>query len=757
MTEILSPHIQQDKLTDWDNEPKLEDLKNDLESAKTNHDAQMLKIDHWEDLRLVKGKARPPKIKGRSSVQPKLIRRQAEWRYSALTEPFLGTNKLFKVSPVTFEDEAASKQNELLLNWQFRTKLDSVKLIDDYVRSAVDEGVAIVRTGWDRVTKMVTEMVPIYQFYPIQNEEQLAVLQQAVELKQSNPREYNENVPEELKASVDFLEENGQPTVAIVIGEEEVETEQVLINKPVVEVMNPRNVVIDPSCRGDLDKALFITHSFETNKAELEKNPERYKNLDKIDWENASTVNDPDHTTSTPTEFRISGETRKSVVAYEYWGFYDINNTGELVPIVATWVGSVLIRMEENPFPDKKLPFVLVPYSPVKREIYGEADAELLEDNQRILGAVTRGMIDLMGRSANAQQGFAKGMLDAVNRRRYENGQDYEYNPTMHPTNSLVEHKYPEIPNSAMLMINLQNHDAEALSGVKGFSGGMSGEAYGDVAAGIRGMLDAASKREMAILRRLAKGVTKIGEKIIAMNSIFLSDEEVVRVTNRQFVVIRREDLQGNFDLEVDISTAEVDDAKSQDLAFMLQTVGPSADPQVTMLILSEIAELKRMPGLAETLRTWRPEPTPEEIEVQKLEIERLRKEVEKIDSEIELNRAKAQKEMSDKDLKDLDYVEQESGTKHERDMEKQRGQAQGNQDLQVTKALTTPRKEGESDPNIEAAIGFNELSDNMRSGNVINTLQGRDLAAQEDPRFNIRSQYFDPNLDPALNPNLNI
>jgi len=241
------------------------------------------------------------------------------------------------------------------------------------------------------------------------------------------------------------------------------------------------------------------------------------------------------------------------------------------------------------------------------------------------------------------------------------------------------------------------------------------------------------------------------------MNSVFLSDEEVVRVTNRQFVVIRREDLQGNFDLEVDISTAEVDDAKSQDLAFMLQTVGPSADPQVTMLILSEIAELKRMPGLAETLRTWRPEPTPEEVEIRQLEIAKLRKEVEKIDSEIELNRAKAQKEMSDKDLKDLDYVEQESGTKHEREMEKQRGQAQGNQDLQVTKALTTPRKEGENDPNIEAAIGFNELSDNMRSGNVINTLQGRDLAAQQDPRFNIGSQQFDPNLDPALNPNLNI
>ena len=55
-------------------------------------------------------------------------------------------------------------------------------------------------------------------------------------------------------------------------------------------------------------------------------------------------------------------------------------------------------------------------------------------------------------------------------------------------------------------------------------------------AAGIRGVLDAASKREMAILRRLAKGMTEIGNKIIAMNAVFLSEKEVIRVTNKEFI-----------------------------------------------------------------------------------------------------------------------------------------------------------------------------------------------------------------------------
>lgn len=738
-------------LTEWSNEPKLADLKGDLEAAQGSHDAQLVKIKHWEDLRTVSGSAKPKKVKGRSSVQPKLIRRQAEWRYSALTEPFLGSSKLFKITPTTFEDEFAANQNELVLNWQFRTKLNRVKLVDDFVRSCTDEGTAILRLGWHRQTQMITEIVPVYSYYPIEDQEHMDALEQAIELKAADPRSYEEHIDDDIKASVDFYEETEQAAIAVQEGEEEVEVEDILANHPTVEVMNPNNVVIDPSCNGDLDKAQYVVVSFETNKLELMKQDGRYHNLDKVDWENASPNTEPNHSTSTPTDYHLKDSNRKPVVAYEYWGFYDVHGNDTLVPIVATWIGSTLIRMEENPFPDGKLPFVVVPYSPIKRELYGEPDAELLEDNQAILGAVTRGMIDLMGRSANAQQGFAKGMLDPVNRRRYENGQDYEYNPNSNPAMSLIEHKYPEIPNSAMLMVNLQNQDAEALSGVKSFSGGMSGNVYGDVAAGIRGMLDAASKREMAILRRIAKGMTEVGQKIMSMNAVFLSEEETVRVTNRMFVQVKREDLQGNFDLEVDIATAEVDDAKSQDLSFMLQTVGPNADPAITMMILGEIADLKRMPELAEKLRTWKPEPSEQELEMQELEMELARLEVAKKQAEIGLIEAETRAVSSEADQKDLDYVDQESGAKHTREMAKQKAQAQGNQNLEVTKALTKARKEGESAPNLDAAIGFNSIS-----GSIGNEDSLEDTSNKVDPRTNLGSMYYEPELDPSLNPNLN-
>lgn len=709
------------RLTDWKKEPELMALKADLDAAKPAHDTMVANVKRWNDLLEVTGDAKPPKVKGRSSVQPKLIKRQAGWRYSALSEPFLNSDKIFKVSPVTFEDVEAAKQNEALLNYQFRTKIDRVAFIDNLVRSLVDDGTAIVRLGWLQTTKTVQKVVPTYAHYPVQSQQEADMLQRALEMKQTDFRTYSEKLPPELQAAVDFFEENGQATVAVQQGEQTVEEEVIDQNKPTVELVNPANVYIDPSCEGQIDKALFAIVSFETNKAELLQEPDRYKNLDKVNWEGNTTITDGNHEAATvDTTFQFRDSARKKVVAYEYWGYYDIEGNGVLQPIVATWIGDTLVRMERNPFPDRKLPFVVIPYTPLKRALFGEPDAELLEDNQKILGAVTRGMVDLLGQSANGQKGFAKGMLDPLNRRKYENGQDYEFNPAMPTTQGIIEHKFPELPQSALIMLNLQNQEAESLTGVKAFSGGLSGDAYGTVATGIKGLLDAAAKREMSILRRLAKGVAEIGRKIMGMNSEFLTETEVIRVTNEQFVTIKREDLPGEFDTVVDISTAEVDNAKAQDLGFMLQTLGPNMDPRISMMILAEIAELKRMPRLAHTLRNWQPQPDPMQQQIQQLEIQKLQMEVAKLQSEVVLNQANAQQAMATAGLKALEKVEQETGVKHARNIIETQAQGRANQHLEVTKALLKSKKPEEKDPDVNAAIGYNTLSGALEEENLL-------------------------------------
>jgi hypothetical protein len=271
-------------------------------------------------------------------------------------------------------------------------------------------------------------------------------------------------------------------------------------------------------------------------------------------------------------------------------------------------------------------------------------------------------------------------------------------------------HNYPEIPSSAPYMLGLQNNEAESLTGVKAFSGtGITGAALGENATGIRSALDATAKRELGILRRLANGMKQIGRKVIAMNAVFLDETEVVRITEEEFIEVRRDDLAGNIDLSLTISTAEADNDKAEQLAFMLQTMGPNQDPGMTKIIQSELFRLRKMPDLAKRIEEYEP-PPPDPILVEKaqLENEMMKAEITKLESEAQENlanahwdeaksiteQAKARQLGSDADMKDLDFVEQETGTKQERDLQKAGAQANANRAMKADEHQYKMREE---------------------------------------------------------------
>lgn len=719
--------LPNNKLTNWSNQPELRDLVEDLESTRATQRIQVSKVTTWAHNYALTGHATPLKVKGRSSVQPKLIRKQAEWRYPALSEPFLSSEKLFEVKPRTWEDKAAAEQSELLLNYQFDTVLNKTTFVDQMVRTANDEGTVIIRTGWERHEKKIKKTVPVWSYFPATDMQAAQTFQAALELRTTN---YNEflNLPEAQREAVSwFMSQETTPNVPIVavaMTFETVDAVEVLRNQPTVQIVNINNLYIDPSCDGDVEKAMFIVYSYETSKAELQRTG-KFKNLDYINWGSLTPLNQPDHESNTPSTFNFKDEARRKIVAYEYWGYYDIHGDGELVPFVATWIDNVLIQMEESPFPDKKLPFTVIPFMPVKKSVYGEPDGELLVENQQIIGAVTRGMIDLLGRSANSQQGMPKGFLDTPNRRRYDAGMDYEYNPSgnVNPLQQVIQHKYPELPASALQMVSMNNAEAESLTGVKAFNDGLGSNSYGNVAAGIRGMLEASSKRELAIIRRLARGLSIVGSKIAAMNAEFLSEEEVLRITNDTFIKVRREDLVGRYDTTVDVSSAEADNMKAQELAFMLQTMGQSMPFDMTKMVLSDIARLRKMPTLAHQIKNFTPQPNPIQEAKEKLEVAELQAKVDKLNSESQRNNAQrdyyaaaARRMGSEADLKDLQFVEQDTGTTHARDLEKQGAQARANRGLEVTKAVLSGKTADGQDavpmPRIAGAIALNDALD---------------------------------------------
>jgi hypothetical protein len=573
----------------------------------------------------------------------------------------------------------------------------------------VDEGTVVFRVGWDFEEDVREVERPVFE-YVIDETPEFAQINADIHATMEASEEDYAALPKAVQEAHNISMEKGVPHRPVPTGETEMVDELITIkNQPTVEICDYRNVMIDPTCRGNLDKAEFVIYSFETSLSQLRKEGAKYQNLDDINVTGNSILNSEDHQSDDDESFNFSDEPRKKIVAYEYWGYWDYEDDGTTKPFVATWVGDVMIRMEENPFPDQKLPFVTAQYLPVRRSIWGEPDGELLIDNQLIIGAVTRGIIDIMGRSANGQVGSRKDALDVTNKRKFDAGKDYEFNSTTTPDQAFYMHTFPEIPQAAGMMLQLQNADAESLTGVKAFSGpsGISGDALGSSVGGAKSALDATAKRELGILRRLSSGMKKVGTKITAMNQEFLSDTETVRITEAEFTEVQRDDLYGNFDLKLSISTPEADEQKASELAFMLQTMGPNEDPGMRKIILSEIATLRKMPDLAKRIKEYEPEPDPVAQELRQLEVELKRAEVANEQAKAQenaangvLDTAKANEIQARADKTNLDYAEQESGVTQERDLQKQGAQADANLDRDLANhALSEQAKLTEQAP----------------------------------------------------------
>ena len=525
--------------------------------------------------------------KGKSRIVPKVAKRQQAWNIPSLKEPFVSTPNLVRFSPITADDVEAARQNELLLNTQFCRQFDRYNFITKAFKVLETDATVFVQTGW----------------------------------------EYEEEEIEQEVESV-VIDEYGNPTVTKTMEKVVVP----VVNKPTARVCRSEDIFPDPTCEDDLSKAQFVVYRYETDLSTLRKDG-RYKNLDKV-MQSLADIEDPDYINPDATYFKFEDTARKKILVHEYWGNYDINEDGIAEPIVCVWVNDIIIRLEDNPYPDKQIPFLSCPADSVPFKLYGENDIDNIEDQQKVITAVTRGIINNMAASNNGQTGVRKGALDPVQKKRMLDGKNFEFNGT---PNDIWQGSYNQIPSSAFNMLQLMNGEVDSLTGVKGFSGGINGGSLGSSATAARGVMDATAVRRLDKVRNIAENLIKpLVRKWMSYNSEFLSDEEVIRTTENEHVAIRKSDLEGRLDVDIEISTPEDDTAKRNELGFLLQTMGPNLPFEMTQMILSEIARLNRMPKLEKDIKAYKPQPNPQEEELKKLQAQKLQMDIAKTKAEIQ-------------------------------------------------------------------------------------------------------------------------
>lgn len=608
-------------------------LKEDLRAADRLRQEWFNKITEYRNE--TAGNAYGNEVKGKSKIVSKDIKKQIEWMLPTLADPFLSTPDIIKCNPVTYEDVLSARQNELLLNTQFCRKFPRYNFMMKALRVLATEGTLVIQTGWDYEDEEVEQIVDKVMPHPLTGEE------------------------------------------TIVTSKEKVT--RIKKNQPTAVVCRNEDIYLDPTCMDDMSKCQFVIHRYETDISTLRADG-RYKNLDKL-MEQEGTKYDYGYLPQDHTYFKFQDQARRKMVVYEYWGNYDIDEDGIAEPIVCAWVGNTIIRLATNPYPDNKPPFIVVPFNAVPFQMHGESLASVIGDNQKVKTAIVRGVIDNMAQSNNGQVGMRKGALDIANRKKFLEGKNFEYNGT---PNDFWQGSYNQIPSSAFDVLTIMNNEIESQTGVKSFSGGINASSLGGTATGARGALDATSTRRISLVRNIAENLIKpLMRKWMAYNSEFLEEEEIVRITNEEFVPIRRDDLDGNIDIDIAISTAEDNSAKAQELSFLLQTMGPNQDFEINKLLMAQIAKLSRMPDLEKQIMNHQPQKDPMEEQAKQLEMQKMQLEIElmkadiqdklaragenEIDAEVkkakmQVELAKARKLGSEADGMDLDFLMKNDG-----------------------------------------------------------------------------------------------
>jgi hypothetical protein len=601
-------------------------IKN-VSSTKQEQDSRIRKWMNERD-----GKPYGNEVEGKSKIISRDIKKTEEWSIPNMIDPFVSNKDIAMFEPVTFEDVEAARQNQIIINKQFCRGGESFKrypFMTKLARVMSQEGGAFVKAGWD------------YKY---------------------------EEVEEEL------YQERILPDGSIEGYYETIKYDKTIRNSPTAEVCKTEDIFFDLTCGDDLSKSSFIEHRFESTISELKSNP-RYSDVDLIKMDDIDSDKDePEQRYRESFTFQDKGN--KKVTVHEYYGYYDEDDSGKTKAILCSYVGDVVIEFRKNPYPDSMHPFFYIPFNEVPFKVYGEANAEIIGDNQKIKTALIRGVVDNFAQSNNGQKGIPNGLLDPVNKDKYLAGKNFMYNGVMSP-NALFEGKYNEIPASVINFYQLMSNDIESISGIKAFSQGIGSSSLGDTASAVNGALNATAKRELDMVRNIAERIIiPLIRKWMIYNSEFLDDKQVIRHTNSEFVEIRRDDLSGLIDIDISISTAETDNQKAQELAFMLQTMGQQMDVVMRNMLMAEIARLRKMPKLADMLENFKPEPNPQDEKIAQLTIQKLEAEIENLKSKAEENlydmalkeaktkteNSKARSVDSDSDIKDLDFVNKASG-----------------------------------------------------------------------------------------------
>jgi len=626
-----------------DKEEALKIILSDIKQAKNAKKDIDSKIEGW--LAEYNGDPYGEKIKGRSNIVVKDIKKAVEWFIPNAVGPFVDRPKIIKLEGITAEDVQPAKIHERLLNFQFVRKFDRYNFIHDLFKVGATEGTSVIRVGWELEEEESIERIDGVDYTFLRNLEAQGIEYKIIkDKKEKTEEDTGENIGELYNIKIKNI--------------------KTIKNHPTAEVVRNGNFFPDPSADKSTELG-FAAYRYETTISDLR----RSGKYDEEDLENLVNVlkeskEGLENTRDTglkeygkDTDYTSDSKAMKKVTVYEYYGYLDMNDDGIAEPIFATIVNDNLLEIIDNPMPDKKIPFIMIPFSKIPFSLWGYPIAELISDNQKVRSSLMRGFIDNVAQSNNGKKFIKKGALDAVNKKKYEQNLggliEFNINP------EFIDGSFNQLPQSIFNLYELVQQEAESLSGINRVTQGLDSGALNESATGAAISKDMGQKRMMDIVRRYAEGINSVFRHWIAYNKEFLTDKEVMRISG-EFIPFTRDDISGEFDIEITVGVNGVSETKVNQMTMLMQQIGglsgvATIPPGFFNLMLGKIADEWGYPDIAKMMDDSKEQPMTE-AQMAQQEIEQRRAEVEMNEklSKTELNKAKAFDTMSSANSKNV-------------------------------------------------------------------------------------------------------
>ena len=302
---------------------------------------------------------------------------------------------------------------------------------------------------------------------------------------------------------------------------------------------------------------------------------------------NATSMNDAEYVIQ---RHSFNREQFAELAVLEYWGPISKQLADELdfeyddeldVVSVNVWIcGGKVLRVVENPFSPKRIPYMVCPYELNPYQFFGVGIPENMQDSQQVMNGHARMAIDNLALSGNLVFDVDETMLVP--------GQDMKVFPgkifrrqSGQPGAAIHGVKFPNTSNENLMMFDRFRQLADEATGIPSYSHGTTGvQSTTRTAAGMSMLMGAAALSIKTVIKNIDDYLLKpLGNSLFHWNMQFNSE---------------RPEIQGDLDIKAQgTSSLMQKEVRSQRLMTFMQTASnPSLAPFVKWhTCLKEVAK----------------------------------------------------------------------------------------------------------------------------------------------------------------------